>query len=112
MPWAGLPPFVHGARWGSPAVSTPGDRSRATSAGTRGRGFGLALDGRAGPSPTAFLPPVVPWITGMLYRTVGHRYLAALLLQCGIGALVPPLTGALAAVLFGGAVGALAGWLA
>jgi 4-amino-4-deoxy-L-arabinose transferase-like glycosyltransferase len=83
-----------------------------TAAWNIARGLGLALDGRGGSYATAFIPPVVPWITALLYRAAGHDYLAALLLQCSIGALVPPLTGALAAVLFGGGVGALAGWLA
>src|SRR5438552_17518641 len=73
-----------------------------TAAWNLARGLGLALDGRAGPYPTAFIPPVVPWLTAWLYRLVGHRFLAALLLQCGIGALVPPLTGAFAGWLFGG----------
>jgi len=31
----------------------------------------------------------VPWLTSLLYHFVGHRYLAALLLQCVIGALIP-----------------------
>src|SRR5437879_6170812 len=86
-----------------PTPPPAGSAEYDTAAWSLARGFGLSLDGRAGPYPTAFLPPVVPWLTSMLYRTAGHRYLAALLLQCGIGALVPPLTGALAAVLFGGA---------
>ncbi|HET7224746.1 MAG TPA: hypothetical protein VFK69_03440 [Candidatus Eisenbacteria bacterium] len=76
------------------------------------RGLGFALDGRSGPYPTAFVPPVVPALTALLYRGVGHRYDAALLLQCGIGALVPPLLAGFAGMLYGRAVGALAGWLA
>lgn len=76
------------------------------------RGAGFALNGHAGPYPTAFVPPVVPALTALLYHGVGHRYLSALLLQCGIGALVPPLLATFAGMLFGGGVGALAGWLA
>ena len=76
------------------------------------RGLGFVLEGRGGLYATAFRPPVVPWITSLLYRGIGHDYLGALLLQCAIGALVPPLLARFAGMLFGGAVGALAGWLA
>ena len=55
------------------------------------RGAGFALDGAAGPYPTAFVPPVLPFLTSLLYRVVGHQFFAALLLQCAIGALVPVL---------------------
>jgi len=76
------------------------------------RGAGFALDGAAGPYPTAFVPPVMPWLTSLLYRVVGHQYFAALLLQCAIGALVPLLLAALGGVTFGLTVGRVAGWLA
>jgi 4-amino-4-deoxy-L-arabinose transferase-like glycosyltransferase len=76
------------------------------------RGAGFSLGGGAMVHPTAFVPPVVPWLTSLLYRAVGHRYFAALLLQCVVGALVPLFTEALGAAMFGGTVGRLAGWLA
>ncbi len=76
------------------------------------RGAGFSLDGGGGPYPTAFVPPMVPWITSLLYRAVGHHYFAAVLLQCAIGALVPLLLAGLGSTLFGGGVGRLAAWLA
>lgn len=76
------------------------------------RGPGFALNGAGGPFLTAFVPPVVPWITSLLYRAIGHHFFAALLLQCAIGALVPLLIGALAAATFGGGVAGFAAWLA
>lgn len=76
---------------------------------TTGHGFSLGSDGAT--YPTAFRPPLVPWITSLLYRVVGHRFFAAVLLQCVIGALVPLLTAALGAALFGMVVGMVAGWL-
>ncbi|HKQ57481.1 MAG TPA: glycosyltransferase family 39 protein [Candidatus Eisenbacteria bacterium] len=76
------------------------------------RGAGFSLDAAAGPYPTAFVPPVVPWLTSLLYRVVGHDYFAAVLLQCVIGALVPLLVASLAGSLFGGTVGRVAGWIA
>ena len=76
------------------------------------RGAGFAMDSPAGPRPTAFVAPAVPWITGLLYRAVGHRYFASVLLQCAIGALVPLLLGGFAGALFGGTVGRLSGWIA
>jgi 4-amino-4-deoxy-L-arabinose transferase-like glycosyltransferase len=76
------------------------------------RGAGFSLGGPAGAFPTAFVPPLVPWITSLLYRAVGHEYLGALLLQCAIGALVPLLVWSLGAGMFSGGVGRTAGWLA
>jgi 4-amino-4-deoxy-L-arabinose transferase-like glycosyltransferase len=76
------------------------------------RGAGFSLDSAAGPYPTAFVPPVVPWLTSLLYRLVGHRYFAAVLLQCLAGALVPLLVAALGGALFGSRVGRASGWLA
>jgi 4-amino-4-deoxy-L-arabinose transferase-like glycosyltransferase len=76
------------------------------------RGVGFALDGAGGPYPTAFVPPIVPWITSLLYRVVGHDYFAAVLLQCGVGALVPLLLAAFGGTVFGSAIGRTAGWLA
>jgi len=75
-------------------------------------GAGFSLDGAAGPYPTAFVPPVVPWITSLLYRTGGHHFFAALLLQALIGALVPLLVLSLGSATFGGGVARLAAWLA
>jgi len=75
-------------------------------------GAGFALDGAGGPHPTAFRPPVVPWLTSLLYRVVGHDFFAALLLQCAIGALVAPALAGYARATFGGGVARWAGWLA
>src|SRR5690349_10492980 len=68
------------------------------------RGLGFALDAPAGPYPTAFVPPVVPWVTSLLYHVVGHDYFAAVLLQCLVGALVPLALAAFATAMFGGNV--------
>ena len=76
------------------------------------RGAGFSLDGAGGVYPTAFVPPLLPWITSLLYRAVGHDYFAAVLLGCVIGSLVPLLLAAFATRMFGSSVGRLAGWLA
>lgn len=75
-------------------------------------GAGFSLVGAAGPHPTAFRPPVVPWLTSLLYRAVGHDFFAALLLQCAIGALVAPVLAGYARATFGSGVARWAGWLA
>lgn len=76
------------------------------------RGVGFALEGAAGPHATAFRPPVVPWLTSLLYRAVGHDFFLALLLQCAIGALVAPALAGYARGTFGSGVARWAGWLA
>ena len=76
------------------------------------RGAGFSLEGAGGSYPTAFVPPVLPWVTSLLYRLVGHDYFAAVLLGCVIGSLVPLVLAAFAARMFGARVGRLAGWLA
>ena len=76
------------------------------------RGAGFSLEGAGGIYPTAFVPPLLPWITSLLYRAVGHDYFAAVLLGCVIGSLVPLLLAAFATRMFGSAAGRLAGWLA
>ena len=76
------------------------------------RGVGFHLDAASGSYPTAFVPPVVPWVTSLLYRLVGHQFFAAILLQCLAGALVPLLCAALGRSLFGDTVGRWSGWLA
>lgn len=76
------------------------------------RGAGFSLDGAGGAYPTAFVPPVLPWITSLLYRAVGHDYFAAVMLICVIGSLVPLLLAAFATRMFGSSAGRLAGWLA
>jgi 4-amino-4-deoxy-L-arabinose transferase-like glycosyltransferase len=76
------------------------------------RGAGFSLDAAAGPYPTAFVPPLVPWATSLLYRLVGHQYFAAVLLQCVAGALVPLALAALGGSLYGATVGRWSGWLA
>ncbi len=76
------------------------------------RGAGFALNGASGPYPTAFVPPVVPFLTSLLYRVAGHQFFAALLLQCAIGALVPVLLASFARHTFGPGAGRFAGWIA
>jgi hypothetical protein len=75
------------------------------------RGDGHSLGAPGATRPTAYRPPLVPWITSLVYRTVGHRYDVAVLVQSAIGALVPLLIVALGAALFGAGVGWVAGWL-
>src|SRR5438067_12051283 len=53
------------------------------------RGAGFSFGAGAAVYPTAFVPPLVPWVTSLLYHAIGHRFFVALLLQCAIGALVP-----------------------
>ncbi|HTM58309.1 MAG TPA: glycosyltransferase family 39 protein [Candidatus Udaeobacter sp.] len=76
------------------------------------RGAGFSFGAGAAVHPTAFVPPLVPWITSLLYRAAGHHYFGALLLQCAIGALTPLLVQSLGAAMFSGGAGRLAGWLA
>jgi len=76
------------------------------------RGAGFSLEGAGGLYPTAFIPPLLPWITSLLYRAVGHDYYAAVLLGCVVGSLAPLLLAAFATRMFGSSVGRLAGWLA
>jgi hypothetical protein len=76
------------------------------------RGAGFALEGGGVLQPTAFPPPLVPWITSLLYRIVGHDYFAGILLQCAVGALVPLLVAAFGTRMFGSGVGTWAGWVA
>jgi 4-amino-4-deoxy-L-arabinose transferase-like glycosyltransferase len=75
-------------------------------------GAGYSVGEGAAAYATALRPPIVPWLTSLLYRLIGHQYLGALMLQAVIGALIPLLVVALGAVLFGGGVGRVAGWLA
>ncbi len=77
---------------------------------TRGLGFSLAPPGGS-PYPTAVTPPLLPAIVSLLYAVAGHRYFAALLLQCVLGACVPLLLAALAASLLDRRVGIVSGWL-
>lgn len=76
------------------------------------RGVGFALQGANGPYPTAFVPPLLPWLTSLLYHVTGHWYFAAVLLQCVFGSLLPLALGAYGRAMFGGGVGRLACWLA
>jgi hypothetical protein len=96
---------------GTPAHPAPDSAVTDTVAWNLARRAGFSLDGAAGPYPTAFVPPLLPWLTSLLYRAVGHQYTAALLLQCGIGALAPLLLAALAGATFGLTTGRLAAWL-
>src|SRR6266511_3909169 len=45
------------------------------------RGQGFSLDAAAGPYPTAFVPPLLPWLTSLVYGAFGHRFFASILLQ-------------------------------
>jgi 4-amino-4-deoxy-L-arabinose transferase-like glycosyltransferase len=76
------------------------------------RGLGFRLQGAEGLYPTAFRPPVLPFVTGLLYRFTGHDYFAALLLQCAAGALVPVVLAGFARATWGSVVARVAGWLA
>ena len=76
------------------------------------RGLGFSLGEGANAHPTAFVPPVVPWLTSLVYAVFGRDYFAAVLLQCVIGAIVPLLVSRLGSLLFGGGIGWIAGWLA
>jgi 4-amino-4-deoxy-L-arabinose transferase-like glycosyltransferase len=76
------------------------------------RGAGFALESARGTYPTAFVPPVLPWLVSLLYRAVGHDYFAALLLVAVLGGLLPLLVAALGSRTFGSPAGRLAGWLA
>lgn len=75
------------------------------------RGAGFAVDWGGETRPTAFVPPVLPWLTSLLYRVAGHQYFAAILLQCVFGAFVPLLTALLAGAMFGGTVARWSGWI-
>lgn len=76
--------------------------------------IGFRLSGAGGTTyPTAFVPPVLPFLVGVLYRAIGHPdFFAALLMQAVFGALVAPVLAALGAAVFGSPVGRVAGWLA
>lgn len=76
------------------------------------QGAGFSLGEGTSAYPTAFVPPVVPWLTSIVYRFAGHQYFAALVLQCVLGALVPVLLSALAGLLFGSPVARVSAWLA
>lgn len=97
---------------GPDATPTSDPATYDTVAWNLARGAGFSLDSAAGPYPTAFVPPLVPWLTSLLYRVVGHQYFAAILLQCVAGAFVPLLLAGLGGALFGGTVGRWSGWLA
>jgi len=101
--WAAIGPHAR-------AFSDPAEYD--TVAWNLARGAGFSLEGAAGPYPTAFVPPVLPWLASLLYRVVGHDYFAAVLMCCVIGALVPLLLAAFTTRMFGSSAGRLAGWLA
>lgn len=76
------------------------------------RAMGYQLEANGAFYPTAFVPPALPFTLSLLYRIVGHSFLAAVMLMCVIGALVPPLVRRLGNAMFGRSVGTTAGWLA
>ena len=94
---------------GAQPFSDPADYD--TVAWNLARGHGFALGSASGPYPTAFVPPLLPWVTSLLYGAVGHRFFAAVLLQCVFGALIPLVIAAFGTAMYGGAVGRLAGWI-
>ena len=97
---------------GPDAVPSSDAQSYDTVAWNLARGGGFMLESAAGPYPTAFVPPALPYAVSLLYRVAGHQFFAALILQCMFGALVPLLVRGLGDSLFGGHVGRTAGWLA
>jgi len=99
--------------WQAGPGITPGSEAAITDdvAWNLARGAGFTLDAAPRAQATAAVPPLVPWLTSLLYRAVRHRVFASVLLQCAIGALVPLFLAALCRSLFGGAVGAWAGWV-
>ena len=76
------------------------------------RGAGFRLGEGMAAYPTAFVPPLLPWLVSLAYRVAGHQYFVALLVQCVAGALVPLLAYSLGAAMFGGGTGRVAGVLA
>jgi 4-amino-4-deoxy-L-arabinose transferase-like glycosyltransferase len=94
------------------AIPSSDTASYDTVAWNLARGAGFALGTGADTYPTAFVPPIVPWLTSFVYRAAGHSYFAALVLQCVLGALVPVLLYGLAGLLFGSPVARLSAWLA
>lgn len=124
-PWPGVRPwllmFVAAASlraasaWLATGLHAPPPPASATCdaiAWNLARGAGFSLEGPGGTHPTASMPPLLPWVTSLLYRAVGHDYFAAVLLTCAIGSLVPLLLAAFTTRMFGSAAGRLAGWLA
>jgi 4-amino-4-deoxy-L-arabinose transferase-like glycosyltransferase len=75
-------------------------------------GHGFAIGEGLARHPTAFVPPVLPWLVSWVYKVFGRDYFAAVLFQATIGALVPLLVVRLGAPLFGGGVAFAAGVLA
>ncbi len=72
-------------------------------------GHGLAIGETLGRSPTALVPPLLPWLLHFVYRVFGRDYFAALVGEAALAALVPLLVARLGAPLFGGVVGFVAG---
>ena len=75
-------------------------------------GEGFRLDGAGGSYPTAFVPPVLPWLVSLVYRASGPVYFHALLLQAFLGALVPVVLTRLGESTISRLAGRIAGWLA
>ncbi len=77
------------------------------------RGLGFKASGGTGLLyPTAFRPPVLPFVLSLVYRVVGHRFLSALWLQCAIGALLPVALVEFTRSTVGSSTARIAGWLA
>jgi 4-amino-4-deoxy-L-arabinose transferase-like glycosyltransferase len=77
------------------------------------RGLGFQATGGGGALyPTAFRPPALPFVTSLVYRIAGHSYLAALGMQCVIGALIPVALAEYVRSTVGSSAARIAGWLA
>jgi len=121
VPWEGLALFLvafalrAGYAWfaeGPHSVPSSDGISYDEIAWNLARGLGFKLSGAGGLYPTAFRPPALPWLVSLLYRVTGRWFFGALLLQCAIGALIPPALAALARATWGSGVARIAGWLA
>src|SRR5437867_4759290 len=94
-----------------PHATPPSDGAELDSlAWNLARGAGYSLTGPNGFLPTAMVPPLVPWLVSLLYRSVGHHYFLALIFQCAIGYLVLLLVASLGSAAFGGTLARVAAW--
>ncbi|HTR97362.1 MAG TPA: glycosyltransferase family 39 protein [Candidatus Acidoferrales bacterium] len=76
------------------------------------RGVGFHVHWAAGTYPTAFRPPLYPFLISLVYRAVGHDVFLALVAQCALGGLLPVLLASFARATFGSSVARIAGLLA
>lgn len=83
-----------------PLRDDPADYHRLAASVARGEGFGDTVLA-AGGGPTAFRPPLYPFLLGVVYRVGGVDVGTARLVQAGLGVAAVGLLGALAARLAG-----------